>query len=299
MVVLPSPAAFESIRPGALVVVTKTIFADPSQTPGLIPPNTPVPIGAIAGGAVGGVVLAIVAVTAWSWWGRCIKRKQAKQRKEAREFIAVRENTRRNASTSGPRMLRQPARSYHPRGRKVKFASSPRSSAVEKQEPPPMPEVGLEPLIDLFDDQPSNPPPPPPRPSRMQHTFLTRAMSARVASSVLDASQPVIMPRPKYTPEPDPQAAPIEVEKRPEEEVEENPRLSRGSFEVPGRRARTLAHMPSAVSSDSWYSTQSGEERISAVPLQGRLLATLRQHLDVNRLSTLTRSTGSMYSTTD
>ncbi|KAI0713866.1 hypothetical protein C8Q76DRAFT_796786 [Earliella scabrosa] len=79
-----------------------------------------VPVAVIASGTAVGVVLALVAVIGWTWWGRCIKRRAAKERKEA-----VRENTRKNASG-----LSYPASQYRPafsirdsHGRKVTFAS--------------------------------------------------------------------------------------------------------------------------------------------------------------------------------
>lgn len=42
-----------------------------------------IPVAAIASGTAAGVVLALAAVIGWTWWGRCIKRKEAKRRKEA------------------------------------------------------------------------------------------------------------------------------------------------------------------------------------------------------------------------
>ena len=56
---------------------------EPTVTSSSQPRSSNVPIPAIAGGTVAGVLLALVAVVGWSWWGRCIKRRHAKQRKEA------------------------------------------------------------------------------------------------------------------------------------------------------------------------------------------------------------------------
>ncbi|KAI9056631.1 hypothetical protein FKP32DRAFT_1585365 [Trametes sanguinea] len=94
------------------------------------PDHSNVPVAAIAGGTAAGVVLALVVVVGWAWWGKCIKRKKAKEIKEALAVLEVRENTRKNASS-----LSHPASQYRPafslRGqhdRKVTFVSTAPSS---------------------------------------------------------------------------------------------------------------------------------------------------------------------------
>lgn len=69
----------------ALPVVTTTLFPSGTPTPITVVHSSgkPVPVGAIAGGVVAGAVLAIAVVVAWAWWGKSIKRKQAKQLREA------------------------------------------------------------------------------------------------------------------------------------------------------------------------------------------------------------------------
>lgn len=38
-----------------------------------------VPVAAITGGAIGGVILALFAVIGWKWWGRQIQKQQTKE----------------------------------------------------------------------------------------------------------------------------------------------------------------------------------------------------------------------------
>ncbi|OCH95209.1 hypothetical protein OBBRIDRAFT_767857 [Obba rivulosa] len=102
-----------------------TLPPSPSQE------TSSVPVAAIAGGTAGGVVLALAAVIGWTWWGRSIKRKKAKERKEALAYLQVRENTRRNASAFSPRsggaLVGKPSEpSRHER--KISFATSAASS---------------------------------------------------------------------------------------------------------------------------------------------------------------------------
>ena len=75
------------------VFQTTTVLASGSPTPSSAdtPPAAAatvksgdnLPIAAIAGGAVAGVVLALAAVVFWHLWGRSIKRKEAEKRKQA------------------------------------------------------------------------------------------------------------------------------------------------------------------------------------------------------------------------
>ena len=123
-------------------LVTTTVTQGGTAQPTAAPSHSDLPVPAIAGGTAAGVALALLAVVGWTWWGRCLKRRAAKQRKEAVRppcwassciahssklaFLQVRENTRKNAST-----LSHPASHYRPavlrhgeRGRKVTFAAS-------------------------------------------------------------------------------------------------------------------------------------------------------------------------------
>ncbi|KAA1479724.1 hypothetical protein DENSPDRAFT_846341 [Dentipellis sp. KUC8613] len=88
---------------GRVQVVTTTVWAPGSSTTaGLQNPSvrSDLPIGAIVGGAVGGVILALSAVMGWAWWGRCLRRREEEQRTEMHSILAIRENTRRNASSN-------------------------------------------------------------------------------------------------------------------------------------------------------------------------------------------------------
>lgn len=65
-------------------VLTTTIYQGtplPTTTT-LSHPKSTVPVAAIAGGAAGGVFLAVAVVVIWVWWGRCIQRKREKDRRE-------------------------------------------------------------------------------------------------------------------------------------------------------------------------------------------------------------------------
>lgn len=73
-------------------VSTVTVYNQPTVSASPIPQQTQtVPVGAIAGGAVGGVCLAVVMVVAWTTWGRSIERTKAKQQMEAvrDEYIQI------------------------------------------------------------------------------------------------------------------------------------------------------------------------------------------------------------------
>lgn len=63
---------------------TTTVYAQPTVTNA--PPQNSgvtVPVAAIVGGVIGGMVLAIIITAGWMCWGRSIKRSAAKERSEA------------------------------------------------------------------------------------------------------------------------------------------------------------------------------------------------------------------------
>ncbi|RPD65782.1 hypothetical protein L226DRAFT_608740 [Lentinus tigrinus ALCF2SS1-7] len=197
--------------------------------------SSDVPVAAIAGGAAAGVVLALVAVVGWTWWGRCIKRQKAKERKETLAFLEVRENTRRNASTlSFPATQHRPAftiRGHH--SRKVKFASSaPYSSQSTLQ--------GNSEKKGVADAEKSVPTPPTPRPP---------TPSAQLKGEPRKRESEVPPPLPRKNPR------------------REHPPVSwTAPTDVPSVQHR-LTHQASTVSAASQYSTQSAvEERPSGVP---------------------------------
>ena len=71
------------VRDGVPVSTTTVI---PSGTPTTTiitgDGSPPIPIAAIVGGTVAGVLLAVGMVVAWVLWGRCIKREQQKEKRE-------------------------------------------------------------------------------------------------------------------------------------------------------------------------------------------------------------------------
>ncbi|CDO68997.1 hypothetical protein BN946_scf184834.g4 [Trametes cinnabarina] len=201
-----------------------------------------VPVAAIAGGTAAGVVLALIVVVGWAWWGKCIKRKKAKQIKEALAVLEVRENTRKNASS-----LSHPASQYRPafslRGqhdRKVTFISAAPSS-----------------------DQ-----------STLKGTMDSKSASAAAAEKNMSEKS---APRPP-TPAAVKDSASAKVEKPepplPPPVPRRNPTRGRAPVESTMSAAPTsyaqhrLAHQPSTLSSGSVYSTQSAieERQTSGVP---------------------------------
>lgn len=86
----PTPTAITtvvSVTPSHSILTTTITSGGSESLPTVgatVQPNSSnVPIAAIAGGTAAGVVLALVLVVGWTWWGRCIKRRKAKERKEA------------------------------------------------------------------------------------------------------------------------------------------------------------------------------------------------------------------------
>ncbi|VDB88631.1 unnamed protein product [Peniophora sp. CBMAI 1063] len=289
MVALPDSEQ-QPPTPVRVQFVTETIFEGPTATPSSSSKathDTPVPISAIVGGAAAGVALALAVVLAWTWWGRCIHRRQAKARKEMRELLAVRENTRRNAGAylvpaNERYMSPPPKRSRHKR--KIRFAGTPsldqQSVLSEKSEKEPLRSASPAPGMDSEYEKALPSPPLPtlassPEPPSPQRHFLSR------------------VPRTPWVARPE-----AITEKVPSNETWEDssaPQMSRTSstvaVETAGGNGRQIRHMPSAVSSDSAYSTQSGEPRRQR---ERGVLWALRQQLDVNRLSAF--SIGSLYS---
>jgi hypothetical protein len=83
--ILPTPPPpFTPTLAPRVDVVTLTVTSG-SSTATLQPSSrggSSVPIGAIAGGAAGGVTLAVMLVLVWKYWGLVIKRDERKRRKE-------------------------------------------------------------------------------------------------------------------------------------------------------------------------------------------------------------------------
>ena len=212
----------------------------------------------------------------------------------------MRENTRRNAGAflvpSSERYTNLTPKRTRPK-RKIRFAGTPsldqQSIFSEKSEKEPLRVPSPAPMSDSEKALPSPPLPTlassePPSPQRH---FLSRVPRTPWGTSVLPSAGPVILPRPKVV---RPEAI---AEKVPSNETWEDPRMSRTSSTMAvetgngNGNGRQIRHMPSAVSSDSAYSTQSGEPRRQR---ERGVLWALRQQLDLNRLSAF--SIGSLYS---
>ncbi|TFK42842.1 hypothetical protein BDQ12DRAFT_732442 [Crucibulum laeve] len=138
MPVLPSVTA-SSIYAGISqrnALATTTLFQAPTASSSVASHSkAPLPVGAIAGGVVGGALLALLIAAGWLWWGKSIKHTEAKQQREAAALHRTKRNTLQNARISTPR-----AHSYRPvftrpPEKKVKFASDASESATEKNTP--------------------------------------------------------------------------------------------------------------------------------------------------------------------
>ncbi|THH20932.1 hypothetical protein EW146_g493 [Bondarzewia mesenterica] len=309
---------------GVLLVVTTTIYAGgASPTATLVQEKNidPLPVGAIAGGAAGGVVLAVLAVIFWKLWGRSIKRDEERKRNEAvsvstrilaclqivfmsfgrrmcgltrhcissqHAALAVRANTRRNASAafSTPSTQYQPAFAFNAAGRKIKFAASDKSRRGARGAADPRP-----------------------RTSQPYVTEKAPYTSFRLSST------PFILPEDDSPTNESPMIDEASLSNAPTSPAEGSsgrrflqvPPLSRGAGNNKGYSALrsdipVLSHKASTGSSESWYSTHSGdsEEWAPSSPGPARRFLQGLQKLDpTNRLSTLTRSSGSMYSAND
>ncbi|KAJ3554584.1 hypothetical protein NM688_g3033 [Phlebia brevispora] len=196
--------------------------------------TTDVPIAAIAGGAAGGIFLAIAAVLLWHWWGWSIKRKEDEERQEAFAFLQLRENTRRNASTAMQQYTSyRPSFSSRDHKRKVKFASHGTPTANYATEKAPIDDAFVsEPkLKDLAEKYAS-----------MDEAELTAAIRTEVTR---------------------PPLACLSLSDNHQADI------SRGAIHsatTESLQTPSLAHKSSTVSSISMYSTQSGEEHQMRVP---------------------------------
>ncbi|KAI0822687.1 hypothetical protein BC628DRAFT_1388604 [Trametes gibbosa] len=238
-------------------VITTTITTGGSSLP-TVPPvsgsrGAQVPVSAIAGGAAAGVVLALAAVISWTWWGRSIKRKKAKEIKEALAVLQVRENTRKNATTTS-----RPASQYRPsfslrnqQQRKVKFV-------------PPVPSSGGSTLKGAAPD------------SRHSADGEKHGFEDAVAPRPSTPAAPM-----EEAPAPPEPAVPPPVPRR-------NPSRTRLPIDstisnAPSAFAQhRLVHQPSTVSSASAYSTQSAVEERQSSGVPPSLLLALNNE-DVRR----------------
>ncbi|KAL5529389.1 hypothetical protein ACEPAG_5374 [Sanghuangporus baumii] len=157
--------------------VTTTVFADPTSLGSHVDPHDPIPIAAIAGGVCGGVVLAVLAVIGWNWWGRQIK-KHERRELEKRKAMAYRQRQARSSrsrsrsqsrtstsststdtsrsrasshSPSGTRSRRTSSDSKAPSHRIVKFTGSPLTNSPVPPVPP------LPPLESISSPRPLKP----------------------------------------------------------------------------------------------------------------------------------------------
>ncbi|KAH9901673.1 hypothetical protein C8Q73DRAFT_678592 [Cubamyces lactineus] len=249
-----------------------------------------IPVAAIAGGTVAGVLLALVAVIGWAWWGKCIKRQKAKEVKEALAVLQVRENTRKNATS-----LSYPAGQYRPvfslRGpqeRKVTFVATTPSSGQSTLK------GTLDSKLPSGDAEKSS----------TQHNPAPRPPTSVAApqENTPKAEPPLPLPPPVPRRNPGRGRAPVD---------------STVSTAPSSYAQHRLIHQPSTLSSGSVYSTQSAIEERQTTSVPSSLLLALGNE-DIrrsvlasylpwnrNRNSTVSQnrlseySTGSVYSQYD
>lgn len=273
-------------------VITTTVFTGAPLPTGPVADapkqKTPVPVGAIAGGVAGGVFLAIAAVLIWTWWGRCIKRQKANQRKEAvrKPFafhlpiiltvysqlanLEVRENTRRNASSGSYTNLPPtfPSSRRHIRKSQVRFAASP----------PISPQSTLKVLKEDV------------KPERvgMSITFAPNLkLNLTSAEPDLSPTSGAVPPHKPVRPSPlgrnssRNEAAPLLMARARSERQNRRAAAQSNPPPVQPFLRRPLAKKASAASSASVYSTESGEERQNRV--SSSLIMAALGHLDPRR----------------
>ncbi|TCD60268.1 hypothetical protein EIP91_010447 [Steccherinum ochraceum] len=222
---------------------TTTVFPKGTALPVATVHRSQLPLASIIGGAVAGVALAIVVVIGWVWWGKCIERGKRKERAKMLAALEVRENTRRNASSTHIRSSSE--HSYGPsvmnreQKRSIKFASGSSTASTT----PLTRDVEKGPLL-----EDRVPPSPGPQPL----TYIPHRRSPLISSTQLaKATAPSIPPRLPL------RASPAIVSDL------------------------QSAHRGSLVSTPSIYSTQSGEDRQMEVPPS--LLAAALGYLDTRR----------------
>jgi len=308
----------ETVSNSVVEVITTTSYSGaPIATGATQRTKSSVPVAPIAGGAAGGVVLAVAIVVAWVWWGKCIKRKTLKERQATLARLQVRENTRRNASSGSFTTLPNSSRASR-REKKVSFASTPASAASTlKGTAPDLKE-------DPSEKTPQSDPPAkgpvnahkPVRPSPLGRANsrneqapllpVSRAPSSRPAtppqSPFKDSAAPprprrrshdtaprptrrppqdAAMPFPTQSSKPAPLAAPAQPA-RPGPAQSPSPSSSPVQpFLKRPLANREVTHKASAASSMSAYSTESGEERQKRVSTS--LVMAALGHMDPRR----------------
>lgn len=82
---------YQTVSPSVNVVTATSYSGAPVPSGGAWQQTKQhIPVAPIAGGAAGGVFLAVAVVLAWVWWGKCIKRRDMKEKKEAvRGFLLL------------------------------------------------------------------------------------------------------------------------------------------------------------------------------------------------------------------
>ncbi|GBE82568.1 predicted protein [Sparassis crispa] len=258
-----TPSPLQSATPTSQRVITTTITSGSASPTQAASSKSTVPIAPIVGGAVGGAFLAVAAVLIWKWWGWCIKRQGEKDRKEALERKKLRQNTRRNTS-SGAFAGNQPPAAMSHTGKKVSFISRTPSPRPSKKEAKTAARAAAKKAVKTPEADALSRPRRASGPRPIRPSPLSQSISKSPTPSTPSSSSP-IPPSPSRTAK----AAKRELAEPDSPSV--RPFLSRP----------LMAQRPSTMTSDSVYSTESGEEHQNRV--SASLIMAALEHLDIRR----------------
>ncbi|KDQ33674.1 hypothetical protein PLEOSDRAFT_172360 [Pleurotus ostreatus PC15] len=226
------------------------------------------PVNVIVGGTLAGMALAIAIIMAWAYCSRALKRRREAESKKAYWVEATKNNTLHNIAPSSPPMTMRGTGPPHPvsvkpsnsrvtftgRGRKNSSNSSNgknnlKGGDLERQRPP------LYQAQSFVSSTPSSSKPQPSLPKPLKPLRPPKRINPDAWG--YDSGSGLGSPTPSF--ESRDTTRPL-LQRERDREGE-----GKGEREET-ERERNLLHMPSTVSSASWYSTESAEEHLARPP---------------------------------